>query len=109
MNDRGFKISLVTDTRPINEIIPFIKHSDLFICEGTYGSLLDIDKAIKNKHMTFEEAAMLAKEGEVNQLLLTHFGSAMSNPIDYKQNADSIFEQTIIGEDHYFVVLKFKD
>lgn len=105
----GIQLSLVTDTRPINEIIPFIKESDLFICEGTYGSLLDIDKAIKNKHMTFEEAAMLAKKGEVDQLLLTHFGSAMANPLDYKQNADSIFSQTIIGEDHYCMTLKFKD
>ena len=57
----------------------------LFICEGTYGSLdEDIDKAIKNKHMTFEEAAMLAKKGEVNQLLLTHFGSAMINPMNIR-------------------------
>ena len=33
---KGIKVSLVTDTRPILEIIPFIEGSDLFICEGTY-------------------------------------------------------------------------
>lgn len=106
---KGIQVTLVTDTRPIDEIIPFIKKSDLFICEGTYGSLIDVDKAIQNKHMTFEEAATLAKMGGVNQLLLTHFGAAMTQPVDYKENATSIFEQTIIGEDHYSIQLNFKD
>ena len=32
---RGIKFSLITDTRPMDEIIDFIKESDLFICEGT--------------------------------------------------------------------------
>ena len=106
---KGIQVTVVTDTRPINQIIPFIQKSDLFICEGTYGSLTDIDKAIKNKHMTFEEAATLAKKAEVDQLLLTHFGAAMTDPADYKENATSIFEQTIIGEDHYSIQLNFKD
>ena len=106
---KGIQVTVVTDTRPINQIIPFIQKSDLFICEGTYGSLTDIDKAIKKKHMTFEEAATLAKKAEVDQLLLTHFGAAMTDPADYKENATSIFEQTIIGEDHYSIQLNFKD
>lgn len=61
---RGIKLSLITDTRPLKDIITFIKDSDLFICEGTYGDDADIEKAIKNKHMTFREAALLAKEGK---------------------------------------------
>ena len=63
----------------------------------------------KTYHMTFEEAATLAKKAEVDQLLLTHFGAAMTDPADYKENATSIFEQTIIGEDHYSIQLNFKD
>ncbi|MDZ5035460.1 ribonuclease Z, partial [Clostridium perfringens] len=70
---KGVKLSFITDTRPISSIPMLIKNSDLFICEGTYGSDEDIEKAIKNKHMTFKEAAILANKGKVKELLLTHF------------------------------------
>lgn len=104
---RGIKLSYITDTRPIEEIIEFIKESDLFICEGTYGSDEDINKAIKNKHMTFREAATLAKSSKVNELLLTHFSPAMNEPKAYLNNAKEVFSNTIIGEDAMEKALKF--
>ncbi|MCY6356160.1 ribonuclease Z [Clostridium sp. ZS2-4] len=105
----GIKISLITDTRPIDTIPDFIKGSDLFICEGTYGDDKDLEKAIKNKHMTFGEAAQLACKGNVQELLLTHFSPAMSEPELFKQNAINIFEKTIIGKDRLVKSLSFKD
>ncbi len=105
----GIKISLITDTRPLDTIPDFIKGSDLFICEGTYGDDKDLDKAIKNKHMTFGEAAQLAFKGNVQELLLTHFSPAMCEPELFKQNAISIFEKTIIGKDRLVKSLSFKD
>lgn len=104
---RGIKISLTTDTRPIDTIPLFIKNSDLFICEGTYGDDNDIEKAIKNKHMTFSEAAALAFYGNVKKLLLTHFSPAMSEPEAYKENAEKIFKNTVIGEDRIKMSLSF--
>lgn len=106
---KGIKISFITDTRPNSEIVEFIKESDLFICEGTYGSDDDIEKAVKNKHMTFREAASLAKEGKVQELLLTHFSPAMVSPELYKGNADDNFNKTIVAYDRIIKVLKFKD
>ena len=105
----GIKLSFTTDTRPIHEIENFIKKSDLFICEGTYGDDNDIEKAIKNKHMTFREAAQLAFNGEVQELLLTHFSPSMHNPEEYKDNAESIFKNTIIGFDRFIKTICFKD
>ena len=105
---RGIKLSLITDTRPLKDIITFIKDSDLFICEGTYGDDADIEKAIKNKHMTFREAALLAKEGKCKEMLLTHFSPSMIEPKEYEENAKSIFENTIIGEDRMKKELAFK-
>ena len=98
---RGLKISLVTDTRPTEEIPRFIKDSDLFVCEGTYGAHEDLEKAIKNKHMTFGEAAQLAKLGNVAELLLTHFSPAMQDPETYRQNAEEIFSKVVIGVDRW--------
>lgn len=106
---RGIKISLITDTRPIETIPDFIRGSDLFICEGTYGDGSDIEKAVKNKHMTFAEAARLASEGNVQELLLTHFSPAISEPESFRQNAADIFENTIIGQDGMIKNLSFKD
>ncbi|MCY6483833.1 ribonuclease Z [Clostridium aestuarii] len=105
---KGIKITMITDTRPNKSIEKFIKKSDYFICEGTYGDQQDLEKAMKNKHMTFKEAAKLAKNGEVKKLLLTHFGNAMNDPALYINNAKEIFENTIIGFDRYSTNLKFE-
>ncbi len=106
---KGIKLSYITDTRPNEKIINLIQDSDLFICEGTYGSDEDINKAIKNKHMTFREAATLAKDSNANELLLTHFSPAMNEPKEYINNAKEIFNNTIIGEDGITKALKFID
>ncbi len=106
---KGIKISLITDTRPIFSIPKFIENSDLFVCEAMYGDDLDISKAVKNKHMTFREAANLARIGNVKQLLLTHFSPSLEEPYFYKENATSIFENTIIGEDRLELHLNFDD
>lgn len=105
---RGIKISLITDSRPCSYIPEFIKESDLFICEGTYGSDDDIEKAVKNKHMTFREAASLAHEGNVKKILLTHFGTAMNDPAEYENNAKEVFENTVIGSDRLRITLDFE-
>ncbi len=108
-NRKGIKVSFITDTRPLSSIPDFIKDSDLFVCEAMYGDDLEISKAIKNKHMTFREAANLAKLGNVNKLLLTHFSPSLEDPYFYKNNATSIFENTIIGEDRLELKLNFLD
>ena len=105
---RGIKLSYMTDTRPIDTIPNFINESDLFVCEGTYSDSEDLEKAIKNKHMTFEEAANLAYKGKVNQLLLTHFSTAMDEPELYSKNAQDVFSNTIIGYDGLIKTLGFK-
>ena len=106
---KGIKISYITDSRPIESIIRFISDSDLFICEGTYGSDEDRDKAIKNKHMTFAEAATLAKEGMVKELLLTHFSPSLLQPSMYLNNATNIFNNTVIAHDRIIKTIKFTE
>ena len=106
---KGIKISFVTDTRPSSEIVEFIKESDLFICEGTYGSDDDLEKAIKNKHMTFREASNLAKDGMVKELLLTHFSPAMVDPEIYLENARENFSNTTLGKDRMIKIINFRE
>lgn len=103
----GIKLSYITDTRPIDKIVDFINESDLFICEGTYGDNEDLEKAVKNKHMTFAEAGKLAYKGKVSELLLTHFSTAMDEPEFYIKNAKDIFSNTMIGYDGFTKNLGF--
>lgn len=106
---KGIKISYVTDSRPIEEIVDFIWGSDLFVCEGTYGSDEDKEKAVRNKHMTFREAAGLAKAGRVEELLLTHFSPTMQEPEQYRSIAEEEFRPVIIGRDRLIKNLIFRD
>lgn len=106
---KGIKLSFITDTRPIFEIPAFIYESDLLVCEAMYGDDLDISKAVKNKHMTFREAANLANNGHVDKLLLTHFSPSLEEPKEFIQNATKFFKNTLIGEDGLSLSLSYKD
>lgn len=108
-NRKGIKVSFITDTRPLLSIPEFIKDSNLFVCEGMYGDDIDISKAVKNHHMTFREAASLARLGNVDKLILTHFSPSLEDPYIYLNNATSVFKNTIIGEDRLSFNLNFKD
>lgn len=104
----GIRLSFITDSRPLVTIPTFIENSDLFVCEGTYGNDDDRVKAIANCHMTFREAAEIAKEGKVKEMLLTHFSPAMMLPEQYIMNAREVFENTVLGEDGLIKNLSFK-
>ena len=106
---KGIKISMITDTRPLDTIPEFIYDADLFICEAMYGDEMDISKAIKNKHMLFREAASLAVKGNAKQLLLTHFSPSIEDPNVFENNAKSVFENTIIGYDRFSTQIKYPE
>ena len=106
---KGIKISMITDTRPLDTIPEFIYDADLFICEAMYGDEMDISKAIKNKHMLFREAASLAVRGNAKQLLLTHFSPSIEDPNVFENNAKSVFENTIIGYDRFSTQIKYPE
>ncbi|WGX74686.1 ribonuclease Z [Paraclostridium bifermentans] len=106
---KGIKLSFVTDTRPIKEIVGFVDNSDLLVCEGMYGDDCDLERAIKNKHMTFRESATIAKQSNVETMVLTHFSPIIKDPNIYIENAMEVFENTIIGTDRLKLNLLFKE
>ncbi|MCL2592892.1 MAG: ribonuclease Z [Defluviitaleaceae bacterium] len=106
---KGIKISYCTDSRPVKRLVPFIAHSDLFICEGIYGEDEKIDKAREYKHMIFKEAATLAKDGEVKELWLTHYSPALTNPKEFLNNARAVFKNSYCGYDRKCVTIMFEE
>ena len=106
---KGIKVTYTTDTRPTESIINNAKGSDLFICEGMYGEKGDVNNAVKYKHMTFEEAAKLAKAAEVNELWLTHYSPALGKPEIFMDSVRKIFPNAQPGKDKMSVELSFED
>lgn len=106
---KGLKISYCTDTRPVSSIEENVKDADLFICEGMYGEETEETKASEYKHMTFSEAAGLAKAAGVSELWLTHFSPSLVYPKDFLHVAKEKFNNTIIGKDRMTKTFKFED
>lgn len=106
---KSIKVAYCTDTRPVDSIVKGAQNADLLICEGMYGESTEQTNAVQYKHMTFEEAAGLAKRANVEELWLTHFSPALVNPKEYLPVAKSIFPNTRIGKDRMTRTLKFSD
>ncbi|MDF2906505.1 MAG: rnz [Herbinix sp.] len=104
---RGIKVTYCTDSRPLKAISDNASESDLFICEGMYGEQDKDSKAKEYKHMTFREAAKLAKTAEVQELWLTHYSPSLTRPEDYIEEARSIFPNTKVGRDRKSITLEF--
>lgn len=96
---KGLKLTYCTDTRPTDSIRANAKGSDLFICEGMYGEKDKQKKAKEYKHMTFYEAAQLAKEAEVEEMWLTHYSPSLNYPEEYMDEVRKIFPNAIAAKD----------
>ena len=106
---KGIKLTYCTDTRPTEGIIENAKGADLFICEGMYGEPEKKAKAKEYKHMTFYEAATLAKKAEVKEMWLTHYSPSLTRPEEYMKEVRAIFPKAYAAKDGTSVELKFEE
>ena len=106
---RGLKVVYCTDTRPVPVIAEYAKEADLFICEGMYGEAGKEAKAREYKHMTFYEAARLAKEAQPKALWLTHYSPSLTRPDEYIDKVRQIFPATIAAKDGKTAELEFDE
>ncbi len=106
---KGIKLTYSTDSRPTDSIVRNAEGSDLFICEGMYGEADKLKKAKEYKHMTFYEAAKMAKDANVKELWLTHYSPSLINPVDFLPETKKIFANTIAAKDGRSLELKFEE
>ena len=106
---KGLKLTYTTDTRPTNSIRENAKDSDLFICEGMYGEKEKAAKAVEYKHMTFYEAAEMAKKADVKKMWLTHYSPSLVRPEVYLEEVRKIFARTSAGKDGKSTTLLFEE
>lgn len=106
---KGIKVTYCTDTRPTPLIEKSAKNADLFICEGMYGEKGKEAKAREYKHMTFYEAARIARNAEVNEMWLTHYSPSLVYPEEYMEDVCKIFPNSHPGKDRKTVELGFDE
>ena len=106
---KGIKLTYCTDSRPMERIHEHAKDADLFICEGMYAEKEKIVKAKQYKHMTFYEAADMAKRAGVKELWLTHFSPSLVRAEDYMPQVRDIFANAYLGKDGKSVELMFDE
>ena len=106
---KGIKVTYCTDTRPTESIVRSAEKSDLFICEGMYAEPDKLIKAKQYKHMTFYEAAEMAKKAQVTEMWLTHFSPSLVHAENYMSKVKEIFPDTYLGKDGKSVELLFDE
>lgn len=103
----GISVAYVTDTRPTAAIARLISGVTLLVCEGTYGDNAHAENAVRNQHMTFREAATMARDADVQQLWITHFSPGVDDPQAFTGNAREVFPAAVIGYDGMTASLAF--
>ncbi len=94
----GDALAVVIDTRQCQNAIDISRNAKVLICESTY--LEDRkEMAYKHYHLTAAQAATIAKEANVEQLILTHFSARYSDLNEFKKESRKIFPNTFIAED----------
>lgn len=106
---KGLKVTYCTDSRPTEGIAEHATDADLFICEGMYGESGKEAKAVEYKHMTFTEAATMAREAQVEELWLTHFSPSLVRAEEYMDGVRKIFPNSKAGKDRKSVELEFQE
>ena len=106
---KGLKVTYTTDTRPTESILKNASGSDLFICEGMYGEDEKLEKAKGYKHMTFREAATLARDAGVEELWLTHYSPSLIRPDEYMDTVREIFSNAYPGKDGKTIEMNFEE
>jgi len=97
--EKGKKISFVLDTLMNKKITPFVKGSDLFICEASFGDDLK-DLAKEHLHLTAGQAGEIAKKSNSKKLILTHISQRYEvNLKELVNYAKENFKDVKIAED----------
>ncbi|MCI9491903.1 MAG: ribonuclease Z [Lachnospiraceae bacterium] len=105
---KGIKVAYCTDTRPVAAITEHAKNADLLIIEGMYAEKDKVAKAKQYKHMTFYEAAEIARDAQAADMWLTHFSPSLVHAEDYMDEVRGIFPAAKLGKDGKTVELDFE-
>lgn len=101
----GKKIGISGDTRPTKLLEEFFKNCDYLSFDCTFSDTLK-DKAIDTNHSTAKEAATLAKNANVRNLILTHFSARHKDEDELAKEAKTVHDSVIAAKDLLEIEIK---
>jgi ribonuclease Z len=95
---KGDVFAIVIDTLPCAEAVEIAKGATILLCESTY---LEEHRQLAQKHMhlTAKQAAEIARDAGVRQLILTHFSARYQDLDAFATEAGAIFPNVLVAED----------
>jgi ribonuclease Z len=107
---KGRKFSYVTDTLYLPSIAREVAGSDLLVCEGMFEHSLAATAAEK-RHMTAQQAAMVARDGAVKKMALIHYSPRYTD-FELKTllaEAKEVFPHTVLSKDRMVIPIQYED
>ena len=95
---KGDVFAYVVDTRLCENAYKAAEDASMLLCESTYLEEHQ-EMAKKNFHLTAKQAADLAKKGNVNQLILTHYSARYRDIRLFEEEARTVFPNTFAADD----------
>ncbi len=95
---KGDALAVVIDTRVCPQAVEIAKGAKVLISESTYQEE-HVHLAANHYHMTAKQAAQIAKDAGVEQLILTHFSARYRNGKGFEDEAKEIFPNVHVAED----------
>jgi len=106
---RGLKFVFTGDSALCDSLVEGARGADLMISEATYGENAQAQMAAEYGHMTFAQAAEVARRADARRLWLAHYSQMVEDPGEYLPNATAVFENTLCGEDGMSLTLRFDE
>ena len=96
-----------SDTICLPSIVPQIKGVDLLFHEGTFAQS-DAARAKETFHTTAAQAAGIARDAAVEQLVIGHFSARYEEESILLEEAKSIFPNTILARENLNIIINRK-
>ena len=101
----GKKIGISGDTMPTEELEKFFEGCDYLVFDATFLDELK-EKALETQHSTAKQAAILGKNANVKNLILTHFSARYKDEAQHLEEAKQIHDSVITARDLLEVEIK---
>lgn len=95
---RGHSVAVVMDTAVCDNAVRLAEGADLLLCEATF---LESETQLSREylHLTARQAATIAREAGVRQLVLTHISSRYTDLEGHLAEASEVFPDVVVARD----------
>ena len=101
----GKKIGISGDTMPTKELERFFENCDYVVFDSTFLDEIK-EKANETCHSTAKQAAILAKNANIKNLILTHFSARYKDETRHLEEAKEIHDSVITAKDLLEIEIK---